>query len=206
MTRRAITLIELLAVIAISSTLLLMATIVVRALTGMDSGARANLERQMSIARLADRFRSDIRDAVALAASTEKPVDLTPAQRRSKAVADVLESVAEQNEPKPPVEKPFARITLPDGRQAEYVGSPGMIFRIESQGDEVRRRDWYPLPGIEGASVEVASRGPPLVALSLKSVDVPDRMPSIGLRLLAQPGANRRFTLPDSSAGEGGNP
>ncbi|MCX7428245.1 MAG: type II secretion system protein, partial [Planctomycetia bacterium] len=127
---RGITLIELLAVLAVSSVMLAIAIGLIQTLLRASGVARSDLEEQNSVARLADAFRRDIHAATAFRAGPAKDGN--------------------------PVEWTF---DLGSGRAATYRVESGSLARTVLAGETLESQESFALPGETAVSVEMMPVG-----------------------------------------------
>jgi prepilin-type N-terminal cleavage/methylation domain-containing protein len=176
MKRRGVTLIELLAVLTVSSVMLAIAIGLIQTLLRASGAARSDMEQQNSVARLADAFRRDAHAATAFQSGPAKDGD--------------------------PVEFSF---DLGGGRVAKYRVEPDGLARTVLAGETLQSQESFVLPDETAVSVEMTPLGKAnLVAMSLvsrassagsKSPMAPGR----SVRVEARLAADHRFDRPEEA-------
>ena len=174
--RRGITLIELTAVLAVSSVMVAIAIGLIQTLLRASGAARNDLGQQNSVARLADAFRRDARAATAFRPGPAKDGN--------------------------PIEFSF---DLGAGRVATYRVERDSLERTVRAGETLQSQESFALPGETTVSVEMTPVGKAnLVALSIvsrapnKGSKLP-RAPGRFVRVEARLAADHRFEQPEEA-------
>jgi len=165
-TRRGLTIIELVATMAVGSVLLGLAIALLCALMHAGSTAREQMEQHVAISRLADQFRRDVRAAERLAA--------LPA--------------AGQKSPQ------GWQLQLDDGRVVQYRPEPGHLLRSEIADGKPQQQERYRLPGGTAVSVQPRETTSGIVSLRIASAGKSSDGPGFAtLEIEATLAKDRRF-------------
>lgn len=175
--RRGTTLVELLATMAVTSSIMAMSGVLLGRLHERERVGRAELSAALSVSLLAEQFRADVRGATACEAA---PPD------------DAADSVAQWS------------FVLPDERVARYEAQPRRLLRTELRAGQTVRRESFVVPAGSRCrlAIEAGEQSPRVVGLRFERDTAEGAVaPPRELVIEAVLGRDRRFRR--QSNGEG---